>query len=146
MTRLSVLSAILLLASCSDAPAVGGSCVIDDECPSGASCVGIEGSKLRLCLMPCDAATTVLCDQATEGSAGVCIDLGDGGACFTGGGTAVGDACARSTDCEPGALCVVQGEEARCHVACDVGAPTCAAGLACESLGGAVRGYCAPAT
>jgi hypothetical protein len=144
MTRLSIFAAALVLVSCSDAPGVGGSCVIDDECPAGASCVGIDASELRLCLRPCDPTSTVLCDPVTAGSAGVCIVLGEGGACFTGGGTAVGDACERSTDCELGALCVVQAEEARCQVACDLGAPVCGAGSACQALDGAVRGFCAP--
>jgi hypothetical protein len=144
MRSLLLFVATVHLIGCSGAPDVGESCVIEAECPAGTGCFGVDGSGLRLCLLPCDPASTVLCTDETEGGVGVCIDLEEGGACFTGGGVAVGEPCMSTTECELGALCVIEGSEGRCRAACDLGSPACAVGTSCQSLGSGIRGYCAP--
>jgi hypothetical protein len=134
-----------MLAACSGAPDVGESCVTDASCPSGSACFGVGGSGLRLCLARCEPLTRALCTEEAEGSVGVCVALDEGGACFTGGETVVGESCTSTIDCEEGALCVIEGSEGRCRYACDFTAPACIAGHVCLSLGAGVRGYCAPA-
>jgi hypothetical protein len=134
-----------MFAACSGAPDFGDSCVTDASCPSGSGCFGVGDSGLRLCLARCEPLTTALCTEAAEGSAGACVALDEGGACFTGGEAVVGEPCTSTVDCEEGALCVIEGSEGRCRYACDFTAPECALGHVCSSLGAGVRGYCAPA-
>jgi len=143
MIRLLLAVALAAFMGCSGAPKVGESCVIDADCRSGASCVAVGGEGLRLCLAACDPMETVICREDEEGSPGVCLELEDGGACFTGGHVKVGEACDASADCVIGALCVDEGDLPLCRVACDTREPSCLGGQSCVSLGRGHRGYCA---
>ena len=145
-----------------DTCASGNICLVDDKCHkycrTDGDCAGLgaciadllfqtgQSSGLKVCSGAPSACSPL--PPATGGCpAGQgCYWLGGaaGNMCLRAGTAATNAACASSTDCRPGNLCVsVNGGASTCLQVCDLGNPSCPGGRTCRQLtGGGAYGAC----
>lgn len=88
-------------------PMVGGYCTVrncgQDDCPSGSTCLSIEGTDLSMCLDRCASSADCRQGYSCFGGTNTCFPNGDGG----GGFRCNGDAdCAGSEICAHSGACV----------------------------------------
>ncbi len=144
-----VLCALVAAVGCKNGTGAGDRCVTRDDCPNDLECIRFEASSELRCLAPCDPSTTVLCDEDTHDSQGLCQPIESdsiAGVCLLAGTTEDGDNCDSSAECMQPGICIEVAADAECYRACDTdrGNDDCEGDDVCTAVtgGAAGRGYC----